>query len=284
MPTLAILALGASVLMHVAWNLLARHSPPGSRFLWWGLAAHLLIFGPWSLYQLVTRADWSGRLAQLLLITAATNGLYFIALARAYHYAPVALVYPIVRSSPVLIALWGMALFGENLSPTGWAGILLSVAGVLWLGNTAEHGDARHALPWAAVAALCTSVYSLSDKAAVAALPTLGTQLGFVTASYAVSFTVLSLQNRRATGRWRPAVAPPLKYWLPGGLFIGTAYAMVIHAMQYIPAAYAVAFTNAGILLAGLLSMTVFGERARWRARLFAIALAAGGLAILAAA
>jgi phosphonate utilization associated putative membrane protein len=284
MPTSALLALGASVLMHVAWNLLARHSPKGCRFLWWGLAAHLLIFGPWALYQLATEANWSGRLAQLLSITAATNSLYFIALARAYHYAPVALVYPIVRSSPVLIALWGMAFFGEHLSATGWAGILLSVAGVLLLGNTAEHGDARHALPWAAVAALCTSVYSLSDKAAVASLPTLGTQLGFVTASYAVSFAVLSLQNRRDTGRWWPALAPPLKYWLPGGLFIGTAYALVIHAMQYISAAYAVAFTNAGILLAGLLSITVFGERARWRARLLAIAVAAGGLGILAGA
>ncbi len=169
MPTLAVLALGASVLMHVAWNLLARHSPPGSRFLWWGLAAHLLIFGPWSLFQLATQADWSGRLAQLLLITAATNSLYFVALARAYHYAPVALVYPIVRSSPVLTALWGLALFGEQLSMSGWAGILLSVAGILLLGGTAENGDTRRALPWAAVAALCTSVYSLSDKAAARA-------------------------------------------------------------------------------------------------------------------
>lgn len=284
MPTLALLALGASVLMHVAWNLLARHSPANSRFLWWGLAAHLLIFGPWSLYQLATQADWSGRLLPLLLITAATNSLYFVALARAYHYAPVALVYPIVRSSPVLIALWGLAFFGEQLSAAGWLGILLSVAGVLLLGSTAEHGDTRHALPWAAVAALCTSVYSLSDKAAVASLPTYGTQLGFVTASYAVSFLVLSVLNRRDAGRWRPRQAPPLGHWLAGGLCIGTAYALVIHAMQYIPAAYAVAFTNAGILLAGLLSMTVFGERARWRARLLAIAIAAGGLGILAGA
>ncbi len=84
----------------------------------------------------------------------------------------------------------------------------------------------------------------------------------------------MSVLNRRDTGQWRPRQAPPLTHWLPGGLCIGTAYALVIHAMQYISAAYAVAFTNAGILVAALLSMTLFGERARWRPRLLAITIA----------
>jgi len=35
--TTAALALTAAVLMHVAWNLLARTSHPDSRFLWWAL-------------------------------------------------------------------------------------------------------------------------------------------------------------------------------------------------------------------------------------------------------
>lgn len=48
------------------------------------------------------------------------------------------------------------------------------------------------------------------------------------------------------------------------------------------PAAHAIAFTNAGIVIAGLLSMFVFGEREHWPIRLAAMALVAGGLAVLA--
>jgi drug/metabolite transporter (DMT)-like permease len=75
---------------------------------------------------------------------------------------------------------------------------------------------------------------------------------------------------------------PPIIRWLPAGLFIGNAYGLVIFAMQYLSAAYAVAFTNAGIVLAGLLSILVFGERERWRTRLAAIAIITAGLGVLA--
>ena len=52
--TAAALALTAAVLMHVAWNLLARASHPDTRFLWWALVGYLVVLGPWSLYALVT--------------------------------------------------------------------------------------------------------------------------------------------------------------------------------------------------------------------------------------
>jgi drug/metabolite transporter (DMT)-like permease len=68
---------------------------------------------------------------------------------------------------------------------------------------------------------------------------------------------------------------------VPGGLFIGNAYGLVIFAMQYLSAAYAVAFTNAGIVVAGLLSIFVFGERERWRMRLAAMVIVTSGLAVL---
>ena len=66
-----------------------------------------------------------------------------------------------------------------------------------------------------------------------------------------------------------------------GGIFIGNAYALVIYAMQSIPAAYAVAFTNAGIVLAGLIAMLYFREREHWPSRLAAMVTIATGLALL---
>ena len=280
--TAAALALTAAVLMHVAWNLLARASHPDSRFLWWALVGYLVILGPWSLYALATEAYWSYSLAGLLAISALANSVYFLVLGAAYRHAPVALVYPIARSSPLLIAVWSSLFFGEAIVVGGWIGILVSVGGLLLMAASARHGDSRQALLWAVIAALATSVYSLSNKLAVASLPTYGAQLGLVSTDLFTSFVALSIEQRVRLGRWRPPAMPPITRWLPAGLFIGNAYGLVIFAMQYLSAAYAVAFTNAGIVLAGLLSILVFGERERWRTRLAAIAIITAGLGVLA--
>jgi phosphonate utilization associated putative membrane protein len=279
--TAAALALTAAVLMHVAWNLLARASHPDTRFLWWALVGYLVILGPWSLYALATEARWSYSLAGLLTVSALANCLYFLVLGAAYRHAPVALVYPIARSSPLLIALWSSLLFGEVIVAAGWLGILVCVAGLLILSASARHGDSRRAVTWAVIAAFATSVYSLSNKFAVASLPTYGSQLGLVSVDLAASFVALSLEQRLRLGRWRPPAMPPMVRWLPAGLFIGNAYGLVVFAMQYLSAAYAVAFTNAGIVIAGLLSIFAFNEREHAGMRLAAIAVVTGGLTVL---
>src|SRR3990172_350994 len=117
--TAAALALTAAVLMHVAWTLLARASHSDTRFLWWALVGYLIVLGPWSLYALITQAQWSSDLAMLLVISALANSLYFLVFGAAYRHAPVALVYPIARSSPLLIALWSSLLFGEIIAVEG---------------------------------------------------------------------------------------------------------------------------------------------------------------------
>ena len=279
--TAAALALTAAVLMHVAWNLLARASHPDTRFLWWALVGYLIVLGPWSLYALITQAHWSLGLAGLLAISALANSLYFLVLGAAYRHAPVALVYPIARSSPLLIALWSSLLFGEIIVVSGWLGILITVAGLLWLAASARHGDSRRAVTWAVIAAFATSVYSLSNKFAVVSLPTYGAQLGLVSFDLTASFIALSLEQRLRLGRWRPTAMPPMARWLPAGFCIGNAYGLVIYAMQYLSAAYAVAFTNAGIVIAGLLSIFAFGEREHASMRLIAIAVITAGLAVL---
>jgi phosphonate utilization associated putative membrane protein len=280
--TAAALALTAAVLMHVVWNLLARASHPDTRFLWWALVGYLVILGPWSLYALVTEAHWSYSLVGLLAISALANSVYFLVLGAAYRRAPVALVYPIARSSPLLIALWSSLFFGEVIAAGGWIGILVSVGGLLLMAASARHGDSRRALLWAVIAAFATSVYSLSNKLAVTSLPTYGTQLGLVSTDLFVSFIALSIEQRVRFGRWRPPAMPPMVRWLPAGLFIGNAYGLVIFAMQYLSAAYAIAFTNAGIVIAGLLSIFAFKEREHAVRRIVAIAVITVGLAILA--
>lgn len=280
--TQAYLAIAGSVTMHVAWNLLVRHQGSKVNMLWWALALHCTTIGLWGLQALLRDAIWDRQLIIYLLLSASTNTLYFLALNRAYRHAPVALVYPIVRSSPLLIGIWSVLFFGESLGVPAWAAILINVSGLLLLAHTAWRGDGFAALPYALSAALATSVYSLSDKAATSYLPTFASLVGFITVGYLASFIALTLQLRAEHGVWRPQASPRLPYLVIAAASIGLAYALVIHAMRQLPAAMVVAFTNAGIVVAGLLSIFLFRERSRWRMRLLGMLIICLGLTLFA--
>lgn len=276
------LAIVVSVAMHVCWNLLVRAQGRDARLLIWALAAHCLLLAPWGLHALVTQADWTGGLGWLLLASSLANVMYFAGLDRAYHHAPVALVYPMVRASPLLIGLWSACLFGEALGWAAWTAIGISVIGLLILASSAWRNADGYALPWALCAMLATSVYSITDKAATAYLPTVTSLLGFISVGYALSLLALLGLLRREHGRWLPERRPPLWAALTAGMFVGLAYVLVIHAMRSLPAAIVVAFTNAGIVLAGLFSIFLFRERNHWKRRLAGMLIVMLGLMLLA--
>lgn len=275
------LALVASVLMHVAWNMLARHQPANTFALWWALSAHLLVLGIWGFPALVLEVHWTPGFTALLATSAAANGIYFMGLRRAYTHAPVALVYPLVRSSPLLIAVWGMLLFGDTLPGLVWAGIAISVAGLLLMASGDNQGSERRGIPWALLAMLATSVYSISDKAATASIESFRGLVGFVSVGYLTAWVALSIEHYRQAGHWLPSARPAWYVILGGGLCVGLAYALVIHAMRFMPAAEAVAYTNAGIVLACLASIFIFRERHCWQRRLFGAGIILSGLLLM---
>lgn len=261
------IAITLSVLMHVTWNLIARHQPRESELLWWVLLGHLVLIAPWGLYRFVVEAQWSGHLLLLLAASAMTNVLYFHSIYRAYQHAPVAFVYPLVRSSPLLIAAWSLLFFGESLGVWAWVGIGISVVGLLAMAGSGRGSDEGRALPWALLAMLATSVYSLTDKAATAHIAGFGGILGYLSVGYLAAWAAMTLRLRHTTGRWSPPARPSAVAAVVGSLCIGLAYALVIHAMRTLPAAEVVAYTNAGIALATVMSLAVFGERTRWKQR-----------------
>lgn len=279
-PLLAILI---AVAMHVTWNLLARHTRPDAEFLWWAIGGHLVLFAPWTLVSMAQQADDLPLVFNCIAVSSVALFLYFAALRTAYRHAPVALVYPLARSAPLLIALVGVAVVGERLSPLGWTGIVASTVAILLLGASGRHGKARGALLPAALAACATTVYSLADKMAVTQLPSYQAQLGYVSASYLGSWILYTLWLRQRHGRWRPGQHPGALPLLIGALFIGSGYGLVIGTMRVIPAAYAVALSNLGIVVAAFLSVFVFGEREHATQRLIWATVLAASLLLIAA-
>jgi len=277
----ATLAVAASVAMHVTWNLIARRQPREAFPLWWVLLAHLLIFGHYGLYALIMDTEWSLDFAALLVISATANAVYFLGLHKAYEHAPVALVYPLVRSSPLLIAFWSTLLTNDTLATTTWIGIVISVVGLWILSSSALQGSDRKALAWSLLAMFATSIYSLSDKAATASIPGFSGLLGFISVGLFASWLTMSWVHKRVAGSWFPRQTIKAPALLAGGLCVGLAYALVIHAMRYMPSAEVVTYTNSGIVVATLISIFFFRERTDWRKRLVAAAIIVGGLAVM---
>lgn len=223
-------------------------------------------------------------LASLNLLAALALSIYFVALRHAYRLAPATFVYPLARSSPLLIAVWTWLLWGTTPNTLAAWGIGLSITGLCLLALT---GSAQphtvKALPWVALAALCTSIYSICDKLAVQKLVTFPATLAYVSLSYFMAFLVMSALNWQETRQWQPACRPHAILVLLGGLCIGTSYALVIQVMQLLDTATAVTFSNAGIVLVSMISIFVLKEREQWLKRLTAASLISTGLIVLSA-
>jgi drug/metabolite transporter (DMT)-like permease len=123
-----------------------------------------------------------------------------------------------------------------------------------------------------------TVVYSLSDKVAASNMQGFDIALGYVCANYMIGWGFLCLEQKRRTRRWIPASIPSLKSLIIGTLGVGTAYALVIYAMRWLPATYAVTLTNAGIVLTVLLGVVWLKEYEGWRQRVAGACLVVPGL------
>lgn len=105
------------------------------RTLAWSLAAGTLVLGPaatlagYPPLPLPPRATWPLLLGLSLGTTLLANALYYWGLRRmeAGRAALLASV------EPVVAALLGRAVFGEQLTPLGWAGVAVVVAGIAGL-------------------------------------------------------------------------------------------------------------------------------------------------------
>ena len=264
-----LIAVGASVLLHVSWNLLTRRTPCETNFLWWIVGLYVLIFTPFILPDYIRAAAQSPELYLCVAISGTSNGLYFLALRRAYTLAPASAVYPMVRSSPLLIAIVEVLFFGHSFPLLSWFAILLALSGLWMIATSAQEGLTRlsRAWPYALFAALMTVIYSLSDKQAAVNIPDLRTALGYVCVNFAISWGFLLIEQKWRTGHWIPAPMPPVYALIIGTLGVGTAYALVIYAMRSLPAAYAITLTNAGIVLTVLLGIIWLKEYEGWRQR-----------------
>jgi drug/metabolite transporter (DMT)-like permease len=261
MPSLAILLLILSAILHTSWNLLIKQSEDKYIVTWWMVTfgglfaiAALLFTG------LPPRTMWS-----FALISVCVEATYFITLSYAYHDNDFSLVYPVARgTAPAFLALWSFLFLHEKLTNGGMLGLALLIGGLIIIGvNTLMQSHVTH-LHFKGVAvalfiALLISIYSTIDGAAVKngyALPYVMTMFAFVP----LPITPFIFREYSWTRVKAALVRQPIRVPLAGILGV-LAYLMAVFSYSIAPVSYAGAVREVSVVFGALAGWWFLKER-----------------------
>jgi drug/metabolite transporter (DMT)-like permease len=162
-----------SSLLHAGWNTLARSLRAESIFLRVTIivaviGVPLALLGQ-SLSGLFPPPVWG-----ILVVSACCQAFYYLGLTKGYQSGDFTVVYPLVRTLPILCLAAVDFVRGRDPAPLAWLGILLVSLGcvVLSLSSLSAPGSGsrsggrrrRQTALWIAVTALGTVGYSIADK------------------------------------------------------------------------------------------------------------------------
>ena len=285
--SLSILLVAA--LLHALSNALIKLSNDKLAFTWWMLTATVLL--GWPLLIFLGQPQPIGWL--LVCVSGLVEAVYFITLRRAYALGDLSQVYPIARgSAPLFVLLWALLLLGEHPSLPGVGGIFLVVCG-LYLVNLPSLADWKRPLlgfraaaaRWALMTGLLISIYSAIDKVGVGYFdPLVYLYLFLLVAWLALAGQWLSPDRRAALrGELRQDSSRPLLRAVAVALLGSAAYALVLEALRLSPVSYVSPVRELSVVIGAWIGVRFMSEPGG-RLRIFAAALVAAGIVVIAVA
>ncbi len=266
---LALVLIMAAAFLHAGWNVLAKVSKDTLALMWWASLFGTIGYGVWLLVGsriYLAPASWLP-----FLVSAAAETGYFVTLVRGYSEGDLSLVYPISRgTAPVFAAIWSAMILGEKLPLWGYLGIGLIVGGICVVSIPIDrlrspfasfnvHSLFRKgAVSWALACAVFISIFSVSDKVAVAATPPL-IYIWWVIAGDTILW--LPIVWRRSPARsnvhelrtnWRGVIAT--------GIAMTTAYAAALAALALTSASYVVAGRGFSVVIGAVVGSLLLKE------------------------
>lgn len=272
---MAIVLLAA--LLHAVWNVLVRASEDKMRDAALVVGGAGLWMCAWIPFAPVPAVEsWP-----YLVASALIHVVYFSLVGLCYRDGEMSLVYPVMRgTAPVFSCLVVALLLEEDISPEGWAGVLLVSGGVLLLaregaGSTGAPGRAlRLALINAGVIVLYTLVDGVGARASGCALSYTG---------WVFLLTALPMLSGLALLNGPEILRTMLDKW-PRALFGGActfgSYGLALWAMTLSPIALVAALRETSVVFGGLMAVLFLRERVR-PLRVLSLALVLAGAVLI---
>ena len=276
----------SSAVSHACWNVFAKRGSDKAAFMWWMSFTSLFTMLP-VFYVLLP--DWGLPMVAVpyLVVSGIAETAYFLSLGRAYELGDLSAVYPLARSSPLFLFVLAVVFLGEEVSPWGVLGILLVVLGVymihmkgLSLADFLKPVTSlrARASQFALLTALCTSIYSLTDKLGVTAVAPLA--YAFWLDVFVIVFLTPVVLWRRG---WAAVAAEgrgsSLRV-LVSGFLMRSGYVLVLVAMSLTQVSYILALRQLSVVLGVVFGVGLLGER-YGRVRLLSSIIIFAGVLIL---
>ncbi len=267
MDPLPFMLVMTSAVSHALWNYVAKEAGDKDSFMLLINVLSLVIFLP-VFYVILPEIYFPVEILPFLFISGVAETIYFLALGKAYEEGDLSVVYPVARSSPMFVAIAASLLIGERITAWGALGIALILFGVYvlhlkgWSGEELTRplkalGDP--ASRYAFVAALGTTVYSISDKMGVTAVDPLlySFWLGFVITGMLSLVTV----KRRGVSLLREELRGSLFRVSVAGVLVKGGYMLVLVAMSMAQVSYILALRQVSVVLGAALGVVLLKER-----------------------
>ncbi|HEY6745833.1 MAG TPA: DMT family transporter [Mycobacteriales bacterium] len=261
-PAVLAAVLGAAVL-HAAWNALAHALD--DQLVGFALIGAAVTVGAVPLVLL--SAAPAGPSRPYLIGSVVLHVAYNLLLMRSYRLGDFGQVYPIARgTSPLLVALAGAVVVGEQLSAVRLLGVAVISAGLgtlVFVGGVPTRA-ARPALAAAVLTGLAIASYTTLDGLGVRSAGSVTGYTGWLFLLQGPVLPVAAAVARR--GRLWPQVRPHLAAGSAGGLLSLAAYGLVLWAQTRGALAPIAALRESSVIVGAVIATVLFGERfGRWR-------------------
>jgi uncharacterized membrane protein len=267
MDPISLLLVLVSAVSHGLWNYLAKEGSDKESYMLLLNIFSLIVFLPF-FYFVLDEIYFPVSILPFLLISGIAETVYFLGLGKAYESGELSLVYPVARSSPVLVTIFAFILLNEEITRWGFLGILVIFFGVYILHlkelSTKDllapirfltTGSSRYAL----LAALGTTVYSISDKIGVTTVePFLYSfWLGFFITGMLGAITIYRRGHKQIRMELTGSV---IRITLAGVLMKG-GYLMVLYAMSLAQVSYILSLRQISVVFAAFLGLVFLNEK-----------------------
>ncbi|XEC93706.1 EamA family transporter [Paenibacillus tarimensis] len=278
MINIAVLLVLGSGFLHSVWNLYTKKSLNKNVFLWFCQLVAIIVFLPWTIMEWDS-SQFTGAGLMVILASMFLHGLYIILLAAAYTAGDLSQVYPIMRgTSPLLVPLLGVTLLDEELTYTGWFGVISIVIGIALLSDIkfklSERTHSKAPLMALAVG-ICIAGYIVVDKVALnyvsAVVLNEATNIGNLLALSWATFQ---------SGEVRKELKANWKIMLFGGIIAPGGYLLFLFALSLAPVAQLAPMREIGTVFGTIMGIVILRERQGIR-RIFTSLLITTGVIIL---
>jgi uncharacterized membrane protein len=265
--TLSLILVLVSAVIHPVWNILLKRSDHQVVFY---LHIHLVFTVLFSFLLFVfpvTKISSAGWV--FIMLSALSHFLYQVFLCRTYELGDISLTYPVIRSSPIFVALLGFIFLKELPSPLAMAGIILIITGthVLNLERFTLRGlfkplrrENRRPMIAALFTALFSAVYSAVDKKGVLEInPVLFFYLFFAISGLMFAGYVFYLGQ---SGRKIIRVFLDNKFAITiASILEFSSYVLILYAFRLSKVAYVVALRQISVVFAALFGTVLLKEK-----------------------